>query len=76
MHKVMTYKGYAASMTYDPDDKILVGRVLDRADIIGFHGCIRGRVQGRIPRSHRRLHRRLRQAGTVTVTAAVRDGRF
>ncbi len=38
MNNVMTYKGYAASMTYDPDDKILVGRVLDIADIIGFHG--------------------------------------
>ena len=38
MNNVMTYKGYTASMTYDPDDKILVGRVLDIADIIGFHG--------------------------------------
>ncbi|SCC91705.1 HicB family protein [Thiomonas sp. X19] len=38
MNNVMTYKGYAASMTYDPDDKILVGRVLDVTDIIGFHG--------------------------------------
>ena len=38
MNNVMTYKGYAASMTFDPDDKILVGRVLDIADIIAFHG--------------------------------------
>ncbi|HML81556.1 MAG TPA: type II toxin-antitoxin system HicB family antitoxin [Thiomonas arsenitoxydans] len=38
MNNVMTYKGYTASMSYDPDDKILVGRVLDIADIIGFHG--------------------------------------
>lgn len=38
MNNVMTYKGYTASVTYDPDDKILVGRVLDIADIIGFHG--------------------------------------
>lgn len=38
MNNVMAYKGYTASMTYDPDDKILVGRVLDIADIIGFHG--------------------------------------
>lgn len=37
MNNVMTYKGYRASMTYDPDDKILVGRVLDIADIISFH---------------------------------------
>lgn len=33
----MTYKGYQASMTFDPDDKIIVGRVLDIDDIIGFH---------------------------------------
>ena len=38
MNNVMTYKGYAASMTYDADDKVLVGRVLDIADIISFHG--------------------------------------
>jgi predicted HicB family RNase H-like nuclease len=38
MNNVMTYKGYAASMTYDPEDKILVGRVLDITDIIAFHG--------------------------------------
>ncbi len=38
MNNVMTYKGYTASMTYDPDDRILVGRVLGIADIIGFHG--------------------------------------
>jgi predicted HicB family RNase H-like nuclease len=38
MNNVMTYKGYTASMSYDPDDKILVGRVLDIADIIAFHG--------------------------------------
>lgn len=34
----MTYRGYRTSMTFDPDDKIIVGRVLDIADIIGFHG--------------------------------------
>ncbi len=34
----MSYRGYRASLTYDPDDNILVGRVLDIADIIGFHG--------------------------------------
>ncbi|MEO5344189.1 MAG: type II toxin-antitoxin system HicB family antitoxin [Gammaproteobacteria bacterium SHHR-1] len=37
MNNTMTYKGYQASMTFDPDDKIIVGRVLDIDDIIGFH---------------------------------------
>ena len=35
---VMSYRDYRASMTFDPDDKIIVGRVLDIDDIIGFHG--------------------------------------
>ncbi|TCT19720.1 type II toxin-antitoxin system HicB family antitoxin [Thiobaca trueperi] len=35
---VMSYRGYQASMTFDPDDKIIVGRVIDIDDIIGFHG--------------------------------------
>ncbi len=34
----MTYRGYQASMTFDSDDKIIVGRVLGIDDIIGFHG--------------------------------------
>jgi len=34
----MTYRGYRARLSYDPDDRILVGRVLDISDIIGFHG--------------------------------------
>lgn len=34
----MQYRGYQASMTFDPDDKIIVGRVLDIDDVIGFHG--------------------------------------
>jgi predicted HicB family RNase H-like nuclease len=33
----MNYKGYAASMTFDADDKIIIGRVLDIDDIISFH---------------------------------------
>lgn len=35
---VMSYRGYRASMTFDPDDRIIVGHVLDIDDIIGFHG--------------------------------------
>lgn len=38
MTNTMTYRGYTASMTFDPEDKIIVGRVLDIDDIIAFHG--------------------------------------
>ena len=34
----MGYKGYTASMVFDAEDKIIVGRVLDIDDIISFHG--------------------------------------
>lgn len=34
----LSYRGYTAKMEFDPDDKILVGRVLDIDDIIVFHG--------------------------------------
>ena len=34
----MSYRGYTARMEFDPDDKIIVGRVLDIDDIISFHG--------------------------------------
>jgi predicted HicB family RNase H-like nuclease len=39
MKNFMTYRGYTASMSFDPDDKIIVGRVLDIDDIIVFHGA-------------------------------------
>ena len=35
---IMSYRGYTARMDFDPDDKIIVGRVLDIDDIITFHG--------------------------------------
>ncbi len=38
MSNAMTYKGYTASMVFDAEDKIIVGRVLDVDDIISFHG--------------------------------------
>ncbi len=38
MKKTMTYCGYTTSLEFDPDDNILVGRVLDIDDIISFHG--------------------------------------
>ena len=38
MSTTMAYQGYTTSMTFDTDDKIIVGRVLDIDDIISFHG--------------------------------------
>jgi hypothetical protein len=38
MTNTMIYKGYAATMIFDAEDKIIVGRVLDIDDIISFHG--------------------------------------
>jgi predicted HicB family RNase H-like nuclease len=34
----MSYRGYVASMIFDTDDNVIVGRVLDIDDIITFHG--------------------------------------
>ena len=39
MINTMSYKGYTASMLFDAEDKIIVGRVLDVDDIIAFHGA-------------------------------------
>ena len=36
MSNSITYKGYTASMVFDAEDKIIVGRVLDIDDIISF----------------------------------------
>ena len=38
MNNTMTYQGYSASMKFDNEDRIIVGRVLDIDDIIVFHG--------------------------------------
>lgn len=38
MTNTMSYRGYLASMAFDADDKVIVGRVLDIDDIISFHG--------------------------------------
>lgn len=38
MTNAMTYNGYTASMTFDAQDKVIVGRVLDIDDVIVFHG--------------------------------------
>lgn len=34
----MSYRGYTASMIFDAEDKIIVGRVVGIDDIISFHG--------------------------------------
>ncbi|MGB5830855.1 MAG: type II toxin-antitoxin system HicB family antitoxin [Thiohalocapsa sp.] len=33
----MTYRGYTANVEFDERDSILVGRVLDISDVVGFH---------------------------------------
>ena len=38
MSNTMSYRRYVASMNFDAEDKIIVGRVLDVDDIISFHG--------------------------------------
>lgn len=38
MTNTMRYRGYVASMTFDAEDKVIVGRVLDVEDVITFHG--------------------------------------
>ena len=38
MTNTMVYKGYSASMTFDAEDKLIIGRVLNIDDIIAFHG--------------------------------------
>ena len=39
MKNTMAFKGYTASVEYDADDRILVGRVLHIDDIVSFHGA-------------------------------------
>ena len=38
MSNTMAYQGHTTRMTFDTDDKIIVGRVLGIDDIISFHG--------------------------------------
>jgi predicted HicB family RNase H-like nuclease len=39
MSNTMQYRGYTATMIFDAEDKIIVGRVLDIDDIVTFHGA-------------------------------------
>ena len=34
----MTYRGYAARVEFDPDDRIFVGHLAGIRDVVGFHG--------------------------------------
>lgn len=34
----MTYKGYAARVEFDAEDRIFVGHIIGIRDIVGFHG--------------------------------------
>ena len=38
MINVLEYNGYKASIKFDDEDQIIIGRVLDIDDIIIFHG--------------------------------------
>lgn len=38
MINTISYRGYTASMVFDAEDKVIVGRVVDIDDIITFHG--------------------------------------
>lgn len=38
MTSTMTYKGYAARIDYDDDDRIFTGRIAGIRDGVGFHG--------------------------------------
>ena len=38
MINVFEYKGYKASIKFDDEDQVIVGRVLGIEDIITFHG--------------------------------------
>lgn len=35
---IVTYKGFAATVEFDADDLLLVGRIAGINDVIGFHG--------------------------------------
>lgn len=34
---MMSYRGQTASIHFDPEDELLVGRLLGVADVVGFH---------------------------------------
>lgn len=38
MNNVLSYKGYAARIEFDPDDRLFFGRIAAIEDIVTFHG--------------------------------------
>lgn len=38
MMNAMTYRGYAARIEFDPEDRIFVGRLAGITDVVVFHG--------------------------------------
>ena len=38
LNSIIEYKGYSAELTLDVEDDIIVGRVINTADTISFHG--------------------------------------
>jgi predicted HicB family RNase H-like nuclease len=36
---VMSHRGYAARVEFDPEDRIFVGHVAGIRDVVGFHGA-------------------------------------
>ncbi len=38
MSKPLSYKGYAAHIQFDAEDRIFFGRIVGIADIVSFHG--------------------------------------
>lgn len=38
MSKPLIYKGYAASIEFDPEDRLFFGRITGIVDIVTFHG--------------------------------------
>ena len=57
MNNTMSYRGYTASMNFDAEDKIIVGRVLDVDDIITFHGESVSEFESNSPRRSRGTRR-------------------
>jgi predicted HicB family RNase H-like nuclease len=39
MKNALTYKGYAARIEFDAEDRIFFGRILGIRDIVTFHGA-------------------------------------
>lgn len=45
----MNYKGYAARVEFDPDDRIFVGHLAGVRDVLGFHGASVAELENAFP---------------------------